>query len=192
MPMRSLPLFALLIISTTASSHAADWSRFRGPNGNAFSEEKGLPTKWSDSAQDGLVWKTSLPGAGASSPVISGDKVFVTCFTGRGGDGLERILVCANRKDGKILWQKSVKGKANEDRPDGMLMTHGYASSTPTTDGEGVYVLYGKSGVYAYDMKGEELWHKEVGAGSAPMGWGSASSPILYKDLVIVAATAEG
>jgi outer membrane protein assembly factor BamB len=190
MHLRVLALAALLPLTTVA--HAADWSRFRGPNGNAVSDEKGLPTKWSDSAEDGLVWKTSLPGAGASSPVISGDKVFVTCFTGQGGENLERILVCASRKDGKILWKQSVKGKANEDYPDQMLMTHGYASSTPATDGEGVYVLYGKSGVYAYDMKGNELWHKDVGSGSAPMGWGSACSPILYKNLVIVTAAAEG
>jgi len=173
-------------------SQAADWSRFRGPNGSAFSEEKGLPTKWSDSAEDGLVWKTSLPGAGASSPVVSGDKVFVTCFTGKGGADLERILVCTSRKDGKILWQKSVKGKANEDRPDQMLMSHGYASSTPAVDADGVYVLYGKSGVYAYDLAGNELWHKEVGSGSAMNNWGSACSPILYKNLVIVNAAAEG
>ena len=136
--------------------------------GSAFSEETGLPTKWSDSAEDGLVWKTSLPGAGASSPVIAGDKVFVTCYAGKVPDTLERILVCASRKDGKILWKKSVKGKANEDRANGMLDTHGYASSTPATDGEGVYVLLGKSGVYAYDMEGNELWNKDVGSGSAP------------------------
>jgi outer membrane protein assembly factor BamB len=194
MRLRLLALAVLLPLTTVAQ--AADWSRFRGPNGNAFSEEKGLPTKWSDSAEDGLVWKTSLPGAGASSPVISGDRVFVTCYKGeernRVPANLERILVCTSRKDGKILWQKSVKGKANEDSGGDMLLTHGYASSTPATDGEGVYVLFGKSGVYAYDMKGNELWHKDVGSGSAPMGWGSANSPILYKNLVIVTAAAEG
>ena len=65
MPLRLLALATLLAL-TTVSAQAADWSRFRGPNGNAFSEEKGLPTKWSDSAQDGLVWKTSLPGAGSA------------------------------------------------------------------------------------------------------------------------------
>ena len=154
MLVRLLALATLLVLATV-SAQAADWSRFRGPNGNAFSEEKGLPTKWSDSAQDGLVWKTSLPGAGASSPVIAGDKVFVTCYTGKVPDSLERILVCASRKDGKILWEKSVKGKSNEDRANDMLDTHGYSSSTPATDGEGVYVLYGKSGVYAYDMDGK-------------------------------------
>ncbi|MBC7852243.1 MAG: PQQ-like beta-propeller repeat protein [Pirellulaceae bacterium] len=191
MLVRLLALATLLVL-TTVSATAADWSRFRGPNGSAFSDEKGLPTKWSDSAEDGLVWKTSLPGAGASSPVISGDKVFVTCYKGEVPASLERILVCASRKDGKILWQKSVKGKSTEDRSNGMLLTHGYSSSTPATDGEGVYVLYGKSGVHAYDLDGKELWHKEVGSGSAPNGWGSACSPIIYKNLVIVNAAAEG
>ena len=189
MRLRPLAVTALLVLSAF-TAQAADWSRFRGPGGNAFSDEKGLPSKWSDSAEDGLVWKVGLPGAGASSPVISGDKIFVTCFKGE-LPALERILVCASRKDGKILWQKSVKANPNEDRPNGMLMTHGYSSSTPATDGEGVYVLYGKSGVYAYDMEGNELWHKDVGNGSAPMGWGSACSPILYKNLVIVNAAAE-
>ncbi|MGI8977733.1 MAG: PQQ-binding-like beta-propeller repeat protein [Pirellulaceae bacterium] len=190
--LRRLLSLATLLVLTTVSATAADWSRFRGPNGNAFSDEKGLPTKWSDSAEDGLVWKTSLPGAGASSPVIAGDKVFVTCYTGKVPDSLERILICASRKSGKILWQKSVKGKSNEDRGDQMLLSHGYSSSTPATDGEGVYVLFGKSGVYAYDMEGKELWHKEVGSGSAMNNWGSACSPVLYKNLVIVNAAAEG
>lgn len=190
MTLRSASLFAV-ILSVSALSHAADWSRFRGPNGNAVSDERDLPLKWSDSAQEGLVWKTGLPGGGASSPVVSGDKVFVTCYQGA-PPALERILVCVSRKDGKILWEKSVKGKADEDRFNGMLGTHGYASSTPVTDGEGVYVLFGKSGVYGFDMEGNELWHKEVGSGSAPNGWGSACSPILYKNLVIVNAAAEG
>jgi outer membrane protein assembly factor BamB len=188
---RMLLLAALLALAAD-SVHAADWSRFRGPDGNAYSEEKGLPTKWSDSAEDGLVWKTSLPGAGASSPVIAGDKVFVTCYKGTVPSSLERILVCASRKDGKILWEKSVKGKPNEDRGDQMLLSHGYSSSTPATDGEGVYVLFGKSGVYAYDLDGNELWHTEVGNGSAMNNWGSACSPIVYKNLVIVNAAAEG
>ena len=99
--------FATLLVLTTISANAADWSRFRGPNGNAFSEEKGLPTKWSDSAEDGLVWKTSLPGAGASSPVISGDKVFVTCYKGEVPESLERILVCASRKMARFCGRRA-------------------------------------------------------------------------------------
>ena len=132
MRLRSLAL-ATLLLPTAFFVQGADWSRFRGPNGNAVSEEKGLPTKWSDSAEGGLVWKTGLPGAGASSPVIAGDKVFVTCYERR-GTTVERSLVCVSRKDGKILWQKPVKGVANEDSWSGMgVPTHGYASNTPVT-----------------------------------------------------------
>jgi outer membrane protein assembly factor BamB len=102
------------------------------------------------------------------------------------------LLVCADRATGKILWTDAVKGKANEDRPGTQFMQHGYASSTPATDGERVYVLFGKSGVLAYDLAGKRLWQVDVGEGSAPSGWGSAASPILYKNLVLVNAAAEG
>src|SRR5207244_2311670 len=68
---------------------------------------------------------------------------------------------------------------------------HGYASATPVTDGERVFVFFGKSGVLAFDMDGKQLWHKSVGTGTDRMGWGSAASPILYKDLVIVNAAIE-
>ena len=182
---------AVLLALPVDSANAADWSRFRGPNGNASSDEKGLPTKWSDSGENGLVWKTSLPGAGASSPVIAGDKVFVTCYEGREAN-VERSLVCVSRKDGKILWRKPVKGVANEDSWSGMgVPTHGYASSTPVTDGERVFALFGKAGIYAYDLEGKELWNKKVGTQSDNMRWGSAVSPIVYKNLVIVDAAAE-
>ena len=83
------------------------------------------------------------------------------------------------------------KGVANEDRFGGQLTSHGYASSTPATDGERVYVLFGKAGVVAFDLQGKQLWHMSVGTGSAMMGWGSAASPIVYKNLVIVNAGAE-
>ena len=114
--MRALLLLLAIIFSNCVSDFAlgADWSRFRGPNGNAFSEEKGLPTKWSDSAEGGLVWKTSLPGEGASSPVIAGDKVFVTCYEGREAK-VERFVVCVSRKDGKTLGKKQVKGVSKAD-----------------------------------------------------------------------------
>src|SRR5262245_66023743 len=114
----------------------------------------------------------------------------MTCYTGTPGS-LERILVCLDEQSGKILWQKGVKGVAGEDQMNGMLDTHGYSSSTPATDGERVYVLFGKAGVVAFDLEGKQLWQKSVGTGSAIMGWGSAASPIVYKDLVIVNAAAE-
>ena len=89
------------------------------------------------------------------------------------------------------MWQKKVPTAIAEDRFQGFITSHGYASSTPATDGERVYVFYGKTGVIADDLEGNQLRQKSVGTGSARMGWGSAASPIVYKNLVIVNAAAE-
>jgi hypothetical protein len=121
--------------------------------------------------------------------------VFVTCYRGIEGSSvanLERVMVCADRASGKILWSKAVKGTEDEDPARGQLMSHGYASSTPVSDGKNVYVLFGKSGVVAFDLEGNQRWQANVGRGSAQMGWGSAASGCLYKNLVIVNAGAEG
>lgn len=189
--------FALVAFGNAAAGQAADWSRFRGPNGSAVSDAQGVPTDWSDSTN--LAWKTELPGPGSSSPIIVGDRVFVTCYSGYGvnrrdaGDvkQLQRHLICVSLKDGKILWDKSVASKQSEDRFSGFLQDHGYATSTPASDGERVFVFFGKSGVLAFDLDGKELWQTPVGTGSAMNGWGSGSSPILYRDTVIVNAAAE-
>jgi outer membrane protein assembly factor BamB len=123
----------------------------------------------------------------------------VTCWTGYGADrnvtdpkDLARVLVCVDERDGTIVWQKEVKTDLPEDPYNGFLRDHGYASNTPATDGERVYVLFGKSGVVAFDLAGNQLWQKSVGIDSHPMGWGSAASPIVYKNLVIVNAAAAG
>ena len=180
---------------------AADWSRFRGPNGSAVSEDRGVPTDWSDSTN--LFWKAELPGPGSSSPIIVGERVFVTCYSGYGpsrgvaGDiqKLERHLICVSLKDGKILWNKPVAAKQPEDTFEdsagGYLRDHGYATSTPASDGEHVFVFFGKSGVLAFDLYGYQIWQSFVGSGSAQNRWGSGSSPILYRNTVIVNAAAE-
>jgi hypothetical protein len=177
--------------------HAEDWPRFRGPNGLAISSETGLPLTWSESEH--LAWKTDMPGAGASSPIIFGDRVFVTCYSGYGIDpsepgdmkDLTRRLVCLNLRDGKIVWQKSVSAKVAEDPFQGSLADHGYATHTPATDGERIYVFFGKSGVLAFDREGKQLWQTSVGTGSAAMGFGTGTSLLLYQNLVIVNANAE-
>ncbi|HUE74678.1 MAG TPA: PQQ-binding-like beta-propeller repeat protein [Pirellulaceae bacterium] len=184
--------FALLasfsLVLTTSAALAGDWVGFRGLSAGGASDDKGLPTTWS--ATENVVWKTELPGPGASSPIVTGDKVLVTCYR-ISDDRLERTLVCADRNSGKILWSKTVPGASNEDPPRGQIMSHGYASSTPVTDGEYVYVQFGKAGVLAFDMQGNQLWQADIGSGSAQMGWGSAASPVIYKNLVIVNAGAE-
>jgi outer membrane protein assembly factor BamB len=173
----------------------ADWLTFRGPKSSGISVDKGLPIKWSD--KENLVWKTQLPGPGGSSLVISGDRVFVTCYTGYGIPGeykndqkdLKRHLLCIDRKKGTILWDKTVDAKLPETKYGGFIALHGYASSTPATDGKLVYVFFGKTGVFAYDFQGKQVWQADVG--NRIDGWGSATSPVLYKNLVIVNASVE-
>jgi len=176
---------------------AEDWPRFRGMAGSGVSA-KAAPTAWSSKAN--LAWKAEMPGPGASSPIIIGDKAFLTCYSGYGlsqespGDkeNLVRHLVCVDMKTGKKLWQKDVKSTGPEDDYTGAgVPAHGYASHTPVSDGTNVYVFFGKSGVHAFDMEGNELWQADVGKESDPTKWGSSSSPIIYKDTVIITAAAE-
>jgi len=191
----TLPFLAVCFTLSALPAGAADWSNFRGPHSSGVSDEKDLPAKWSDT--ENLVWKTDLPGPGASSPIVRGDKVFVTCYTGYGldeqnpgnQDDLRRHLVCVDRKDGKVLWDKEVKARLPEPKYSGFMANHGYASSTPATDGERVYVFFGKTGVFAFDFDGKELWHADVG--TKDFYWGTGTSPLLYKDFVIVNAGVE-
>ena len=182
-----------------ASPTRADWTRFRGPNGSGIDADgQSTPVRWGPSAN--VKWKTELPGAGVSCPIVVGDLVYVTCYSGYGLDranpgdqkNLKRHLVCMDRRTGKQIWSKSVDAVLPEDAYEGVGVTaHGYASSTPVSDGENVYVFFGKTGVLAFDKDGKQLWQTNVGKESDPRRYGSASSPILYKNLLIVPATAE-
>jgi outer membrane protein assembly factor BamB len=171
---------------------AGDWPQFRGPGGSGISQSKGVPLTWS--ATQNLAWKAELPGAGSSSPIVVGDRVFVTAYSGYGVpeqessdiSKLTRHLLCLNLADGKLVWQKDLPAALPEQDK---VREHGYAASTPATDGERLYVFFGKSGVFAFDLNGQQLWQASVG--SKAHGWGSAASPVLYKDLVIINASVE-
>ena len=191
-------LASLSVLMSAPLAHA-DWTRFRGPNGSGISTESAtMPIRWSPSAN--LKWKTKLPGPGVSSPIVVGDRVYVTCYSGYGLDrqnpgdqkNLERHLLCIDRGSGKVLWSKTVAAVLPEDPFSGVgVPAHGYASHTPVADDEGVYVFFGKSGAIAFDRDGKQRWQTTLGQESDPSKWGSASSPILYKNLLIVPATAE-
>ena len=176
---------------------ALAWSRFRGPNGSGVSSDATIPTAWSETQN--LKWSTSLPGPGSSSPVLTDRFVFVTCYAGIEPQGrqadtsnLKRLLVCVNREDGSVVWKHTEDGVQPEDRYQGMgVPEHGYATNTPVTDGKRVFAFLGKSGVFGFDLEGNKLWHTSVGTESGNRGWGTASSLILYKDLVIVNASEE-
>ena len=188
-----------LSVASFATVNASDWTRFRGPNGTGISPDTDpLPATFSDN--ENLQWKVDLPGAGVSCPIVVGDKVLVSCYSGYGIDrqnpgdmkALKRHLVCFERATGKTLWEKTIEAVLPEDEYTGMgVPEHGYASHTPVSDGTNVYVFFGKSGVYAYDLDGKELWHASVGTQSDDRAWGSSSSPIVVNDVLIVPAGPE-
>lgn len=190
-------LLALAVATTTLhAATAADWPRFLGPTGAAIVTESKVPLKWSDS--ENILWKTEMPGPGSSSPIVHGDKVFITCWTGYGDkegandmSKLMRHLICLDRADGKVLWDTQVPSAAAEDPWQGFITEHGYATHTPVTDGERVYVFFGKTGALAFDMQGKQLWQTSCGTGSGRMRWGSAGSPILAGDLLVINASDE-
>jgi outer membrane protein assembly factor BamB len=173
---------------------AGQWTGFRGPGVRGSSPETDLVTTWSE--KENLKWKTPLPGPGSSSPILWGDKVFVTCYSGYGVDkdnpgdlsNLKRHLLCINAADGKVLWDKSVPAFQPEVPYNGRIQEHGYASHTPATDGQRIYVFFSKNGVLAFDFQGNQLWQHSVGTDSDKMKWGSASSVTLCGDLVIINA----
>lgn len=178
---------------------ADDWPRFRGTAGSGIAaDSESLPSKWSPTKN--ISWKVPLPGPGASSPISVGNKVLVTCYSGYGVDrenlgeieNLVRNLVCIDLRTGDKLWQKNVPASLPEDPYDKSgVSSHGYASHTPVSDGVNVYCFFGKGGVYAFDLNGNELWNAETGKESDPPRWGSSSSPIVHENTVIVTAAAE-
>jgi outer membrane protein assembly factor BamB len=186
---------ALLFVTLFAG---ADWPRFRGPDGAGLSDDKGLPTTWS--ATDNIVWKTALPGFGSSSPITLGDRIYLTAYSGyaqgREAMGSQNQLglsvLCIDRSNGKIVWQKEHNAELPETPYDGgRIGLHGYASSTCVTDGKAIYVFLGKTGVFKYSLDGEVVWNASVGAGVDKHKWGSGASPILHAGLLIVNASAE-
>ena len=154
-------LALMIVVLSTGSLSAADWTQFRGKGGLGISEETGLPTSWSSS--ENIDWKVEMPGPGASGPITLGDRVFITCYTGYGLEpaqgeqaGLVRHLLCLNRKNGETIWHKTFQPKLPEHKYQGEGSYHGYAASTPTTDGKRLYVFFGKSGLFCFDLNGEQ------------------------------------
>jgi outer membrane protein assembly factor BamB len=176
-------------------AYADDWLGFRGPGGLGITKDKNLPVSWGEGKN--LAWKTALPGPGSSSPIVVGNKVFVTCYSGYAEDRdnpgdikkLKRHVLCLDRAKGKVLWQRDIAAVQPEQACGDYLKLHGYASSTPVSDGKSVFVFFGLTGVLAFDLDGKPLWQKSAGKGTH--GWGSGASPILYKNLVIVNASVE-
>ncbi len=198
----------LLLMTIAGDGRREDnWPSFRGRHASGISEGQNLPENWDGAQGVNIKWKVKIPGLAHSSPVVWADRVFVaTAISSRGdaifrhglyGDGdasddrsVHQWKVYAlEKKSGKILWEETAyEGMPREKRH----IKASYANSTPATDGRYVIAYFGSQGLYAFDMKGRIIWKKDLGvlnagAYDAPdYEWGTASSPIIYNDLVIV------
>jgi outer membrane protein assembly factor BamB len=167
---RWIGLFLVFVVSV--SVRADNWPSWRGPNGDGTCREQGLPIHWSKT--DNVVWKVPLPERGNSTPVVWGGRVFLTQALEKQH---QRTLMCFDRNDGKLLWQKGTEWTAKEP-------THGtnpYCASSPVTDGERVIAWYGSAGLFCYDLEGHELWKRDLGIQEHI--WGYGASPELRGDL---------
>jgi outer membrane protein assembly factor BamB len=164
-----------VLLSCAAALPADNWPAWRGPHGDGHARAKAPPLTWSQT--ENVRWKTPLPGPGNSSPIVWNDRVFLTQAL---DNGRRRAVLCFDRANGKLLWQRETVYSEKESTHE----TNPYCSASPVTDGERVVASLGSAGLVCYNFAGKELWRKEVG--KLEHIWGNASSPILYGDLVIL------
>jgi outer membrane protein assembly factor BamB len=199
-----LALSAFIALNTTAKS-SSNWPQWRGPESQGVSDEKNLPTEWSDTKN--VLWKTELPGKGFSQPIIWENKVFLTAdieggpapathkapkhmlgdkeFQHPDWDSVDKLhtfkTICLDRDTGKILWeQTSYSGTVFDYRH----KRGNYAAPTAVTDGKYVITYFGSEGIYCYDFNGKLVWKKNIG-NIDTFGMGVGTSPVLYENLVI-------
>ncbi len=176
-PTRRTLLAALTLLSTLAAATAADWPRFRGPNGTGTAADASIPVQFKE--DDGILWKVALPGSGNSSPVVSHGKLFIQSAS---ADGRERLLLCLDAASGKTLWSRSLPGATAPTHKKNTL-----ASSTPAADGERVYALFWDGAAMtlaAFDFQGHPLWKQGLGPYQSQHGAGV--SPVVYDGRVYV------
>jgi outer membrane protein assembly factor BamB len=191
----------------SASLSAQHWPAFRGSNAAGIADGKTTAVKWNIDTGENVAWKTAVPGVAVSSPIVWGDRVFVSTTissdpnqgirTGLYGD-VEPVndsskhtwrVMALDKKSGKVLWDKlAYEGTPKTKRHP----KSSQASATPVTDGRHVIVSFGSEGLYAFDIDGKLLWKKDLGVLNAgwffdpDYEWGIGSSPIIYKNMVIV------
>ncbi len=188
---------SLFLLLTSLTVAQADWPQFRGGKLAGVASGNHLPDTWSTTKN--VAWKIEIPGSGWSSPVVWGDKIFLTSCVGSGKGGAPKTgyyapgqvqtpegefrwtVFCIDAQSGKILWERV----AHQGRLD--YTTHvknGYASETPITDGERVYAYFGNVGLFCYDLSGKALWSKKWSVVPTKLGWGTGASPVLHQDRI--------
>ncbi len=181
--MRPIIHFCLAaIFGATPHVMAQEWTRFRGPNGSGVSAATTIPTRWTEKDYN---WNVKLPGVGHSSPVVWGDRIFVTSADEENG---KRIVICLKAADGSKLWQQEFAGERHGKHKD-----NSFASATPVVDAKRLYLTWATPREYivqALDHAGKELWSIDLGPYKSGHGFGS--SPILHEDILIVPNDQDG
>lgn len=189
---------SILLIASFSIAYAENWPGWRGPGSLGISSEKGIPVKWDMSKN--VKWKAEVPGLGHSSPIVWGNRVFVTTAVSSNpkedywekglprsnqGPDIAEIswkVLCFDRDTGSLLWeQTAIRNKPTHSRQ----TKNSYASQTPVTDGTYIYAFFGDQGMYCFDFQGKLIWSRDLGSFTMRNGWELGSSPILYKDLLI-------
>jgi len=182
--MRFKTLLAIAITSSVVSLHAENWPHWRGPSHNGISTEKNLPIKWSATGTENIVWKLPMPALSGSTPIIWGDRIFLSVADPLpdAGDKPNLHLWAVDKVKGTILWQKPLGGGNRMQRKQNQ------SSPSPVTDGTGVWVMTGTGILKAFDFSGKELWARDIQADYGPFGlnWGYGSSPLLHGDSLYV------
>jgi outer membrane protein assembly factor BamB len=192
-------LAVALALLIPVSARAEDWPQFRGPAAGV-SEGANLPDTWGSAKN--VAWRIDVPGRGWSSPIVWGDRIFLTSVTTEGKFeepkkglyfGGERLLPskdvhhwmvwCFDFATGKKLWHSEVHSTAP---PSTVHIKNTYASETPVTDGERLYAYFGNVGLFCFDLSGKPLWSKKWGSFATRFGWGTGASPVVHKGRVFI------
>ncbi len=185
----------VIVWSVDSLPAMANWGHWRGESGNGTSSSAHPPTAWSPT--ENIKWKIALPGRGSGSPVIWGERIFVATAVATDGSSqqssspkkLQFDLLCFDRHSGDLQWRET----AAEAVPhEGTHRTNGYASGSPCTDGEHVFVPFGSQGIHCYTVDGTHVWSRHLGSLTMRNGFGEGSSPTLVGDKVIVPWDHEG
>ncbi|MFC2166452.1 PQQ-binding-like beta-propeller repeat protein [Acidobacteriota bacterium] len=203
-------LSGLILAFQTSSEVEKNWPEWRGPFGNGLSPDGDFPPEWSETKN--IKWKIAIPGKGHSTPIIWGDKIYVSTAVETDKEGQPEvkeeaapqgrgmpttrsvkihkfIVMSISKSDGKVLWQTTVKEEWPQER------THefgSWASNSPLTDGENIYAYFGSRGLYCLDMAGKVKWERDFGQLNKRMNFGEGSSPALYGDKIVVTWDHEG
>jgi outer membrane protein assembly factor BamB len=192
---RNSLLFLSLLLSLASSARAqTNWPQFRGPNARGIGGGTNLPDRWSSTQN--VAWKSELPGRGWSSPIVWGNRVFLTTVINSGqseepkkglyfgGDRIEPPksehlwkVLCLDLTTGKVQWEKTIHQGAPKTS---IHIKSSYAAETPVTDGDRIYALFGNVGVFAFTLEGKEVWSRKLEPHKTRYGWGTAASPVLH------------